>query len=324
MRAYIFKRLLVFIPMFFGITFITFAFIHLAPGNFLDTLKLNPQISPEVIKDYEQKLHLNRPLFEQYFFWVKNILKGDMGYSFAYRAPVSKVIASRALNTLILSSTAVFFTWILVVPLGVLAALWRGALFDKALSLVTAIGVAAPSFFLAFLFLSAAAAFGGLPLGGMHAVNYDTFAFVGKISDIARHLVIPALVLTIPAVCVLQKIMRANMLEAMGSPYILAARSRGLSPVRIIFVHAFRSALNPMITIFGYQLGDLLSGAALVEIVTGWPGLGIVTLDAVRSQDIYLVMGTVVIGSVMLIAGNLFADILLAVFDPRIRRGAWE
>jgi peptide/nickel transport system permease protein len=324
MRRYILKRFLLFIPMFFGITFITFAFIHLAPGNFLDTLKLNPQISPEIIKDYEQKLHLNRPLLEQYFFWVKNILHGDMGYSFAYRAPVLKVIASRALNTLILSLTAVFFTWVIVIPLGVLAAFWRGSFFDKAVSFAAAVGVATPSFFLAFLFLSAAAVFGGLPLGGMHSVNYDMLNFSGKIFDIARHLVIPAFVLTIPAVAVLQKIMRANMLETMGSPYILAARSRGLSAIRIIFVHALRNALNPMITIFGYQFGDLLSGAALVEIVTGWPGLGVVTLDAVRSQDIYLVMGTVVIGSLMLIAGNLLADILLAVFDPRIKHGILE
>jgi len=154
----------------------------------------------------------------------------------------------------------------------------------------------------------------------MHSINYDMLGFLGKIKDIAYHLVIPALVLAIPSACVLQKILRANMLEAMGSPYILAARSRGFSRMRIIFIHAFRNALNPMITIFGYQLGDLLSGAALVEIVTGWPGLGVVTLDAVRSQDIYLVMGTVVIGSVMLIVGNLFADLLLAFFDPRIRR----
>ena len=135
----------------------------------------------------------------------------------------------------------------------------------------------------------------------------------------AKHLVIPTLALSFGSIAALQRIMRANLLEAIGSPYILAASARGLSKYRIIYVHALKNALNPMITIFGYQFSSLLSGAALTEIIIGWPGLGQVTLEAVMKQDLYLVMGSVIMGGVLLIVGNLLADILLAVLDPRIR-----
>ncbi len=319
MGRYILKRLLVFFPMLVGVSLMTFLFIHMAPGSFVDTLKLNPQISPQVIKSYEDKFSLNQPLYCQYGAWLQNIMKGDLGYSFAYRVPVTAVIASRLLNTLLLSLTAMILAWVLAIPLGILAVLNRGRFIDRAISLVSSLGIALPSFFLAFLLLAGAMCWGGLPLGGMHSVNYDELNVVGKAVDILRHLIIPALVLAIPAACALQKIMRANLLEVMGSPYILAARARGLGPVRIFCIHALKNALNPMITIFGYQFGDLLSGAAITEVIVGWPGLGVVTLEAVRSQDVYLVMGAVLMGALMLLTGNLAADILLAGCDPRVK-----
>ena len=319
MSNYVVKRLLLFIPMLLGVTVITFFFIHLAPGDFLDTLKLNPQISPQVIADYSAKFHLDKPLYQQYFIWLKNILKGDLGYSFAYRAPVVKVVASRALNTLILSVSAMLLTWLLVIPLGVLSALNKDRWFDKIVSRAASIGMALPSFFLAFILLTLATFSGLLPLGGMHSIDYDRLSPLARFWDLARHLVIPALVLSIPAICTLQKIMRANMLEALGAHYVVSARARGISRWRIVFIHALKNALNPMITIFGYQFSDLLSGAALTEIIIGWPGLGVVMLDAVRCQDIYLVMGAVVMGSLMLIIGNLLADLALSSADPRIR-----
>ena len=168
--------------------------------------------------------------------------------------------------------------------------------------------------FLYFAYIS-----GLLPLGGMRSLRFYELSALGKILDIAKHLVIPTIALSFASIASLQRIMRANMLEVLGSAYILAAKARGISNTRILYVHALKNALNPMITIFGYQFSSLLSGAALTEIIVGWPGLGQVALEAVRKQDLYLVMGSVIISGVLLIAGNLIADILLAFSDPRIR-----
>ncbi len=319
MTKYILKRFLVSIPLLLGITLMTFIFIQMSPGNFLSSLKANPQISREAIRIYEEKFHLDKPVIEQYFIWLKNLLHLDLGYSFSYQAPVKEVILSRAFNTLILSVAAIILTWILVIPLGIIAARQRGKLVDRLLSFLSYLGISVPSFFLAIIFLYIAFRTGILPLGGMRSLHFSTLSSIGKFYDILRHLILPAIVISLGSIASLQRIMRANLLEVLGSSYILAARARGIPPRRIFYVHALKNALNPMITIFGYQFSSLLSGAALTEIIVGWPGLGQVTLEAVRKQDIYLVMGAVLMGGVLLIMGNLLADIMLAVFDPRIR-----
>lgn len=313
------KRLVLSVPLLLGVTFLAFLFIHMAPGDFLDNLRLNPQISPQTIDLYAEKFHLNKPFPVQYLIWLKNIMKGDFGYSFAYKTPVADVISSRAVNTLILSISSIIFTWLFVIPLGVAAALKKNKFTDRALSFFSYLGISLPSFFLAFLLLYLATFTDWLPLGGMRSVRFDEFNYWGKLFDIGRHLIIPTLVLSVGSICVLQRIMRANLLEVLGSSYILGAKARGLPDKRILYIHALKNSLHPMITIFGYQFSSLLSGAALTEIITGWPGLGTVTLEAVRSQDLYLVMGSVVMGGFLLIAGNLLADILLAYVDPRIR-----
>ena len=307
------------LPLLLGMTFLTFFLIKIAPGDFLGSLKLNPQISEETIRLYEKKFLLDKPFIIQYLAWLKNVLHGDFGYSFSYKAEVSKVIGSRLFNTFILSLSALIFTWVFVIPLGVLAALKRNKSIDKFLSFFSYIGISMPSFFLAFLLLYFATFTGWLPLGGMRSVRFDEFSLIGKILDIARHLIIPTIVLSIGSICVLQRIMRANLLEVLGSQYILGAKARGLNNKRILYIHALKNAINPMVTIFGYQFSALLSGAALIEIVLGWPGLGTVMLEAVLAQDLYLVMASMLMGGVLLILGNLLADILLGFFDPRIR-----
>jgi len=319
MGRFITKRLIYSVPLLLGITFLTFLFIQLAPGDFLDNLRLNPQISRDTLKLYEQKFHLDKPLIIQYLTWFKNLVRGDLGYSFSYKAPVLKVISSRLLNTFILSLSSLILTWIFVIPLGVISALKKNKFTGRLISFFSYLGIATPSFFLAFLLLYLATFTQWLPLGGMRSVGFEEFTFLGKALDVARHLIIPSVVLSLGSICVLSRIMRSNLLEALGSLYILGAKARGLSSKRVIYVHALKNAINPMVTIFGYQFSALLSGAALVEIVLGWPGLGVVALEAVRAQDIYLVMGSVLSGGVLLILGNLLADILLGYFDPRIR-----
>ncbi len=321
MIRFVLKRLLITVPLLLGMTFLTFFLIQLAPGDFLDTLRLNPQISEDTIALYKQTFNLDKPVIVQYLVWLKNIFRGQWGYSFAYKAPVLTVISSRALNTLLLSLSAIVFTWLLVIPLGVIVALHHKIAAEKIVSFFSYLAISSPSFFIAFLLLYGATFLHFLPLGGMRSLGYYELSPLARIFDIARHLIIPTLALSLGSIASLQRIMKANLLEVMGSPYILAAQARGLSRRRILYVHALKNAFNPMITIFGYQFSALLSGAAFIEIVTGWPGLGTVLLEAVRSQDLYLVMGSAVIGGLMLIAGNLLADIMLAIWDPRIRYG---
>ncbi len=319
MINYIAKRLFYSLFLLLGITFLTFLFIQIAPGDFLSELKSNPQVSRSTIKLYEEKFHLDKPLIEQYLIWVKNLLKGDLGYSFSYKAEVKKVIASRAKNTLLLSLSAVIFTWIFVIPLGILASLHKDKFIDKFLSFLSYIGISTPSFFMAMLLLYFAYITRWFPLGGMRSLRFDELSCFAKFLDIIKHLIIPTLALSFASISSLQRIMRANLLEVLGSSYILSAKARGLGKKRILYIHTLKNALNPMITIFGYQFSSLLSGAALTEIIVGWPGLGRVTLEAVMKQDLYLVMGSVIIGGVLLILGNLIADVLLASCDPRIR-----
>jgi len=319
MKTYIIRRILISIPLLLAISFITFLFIQIAPGDFFDIMKMNPQISPETINMYKGKYHLDRPLIIQYFYWILRLLKLDLGYSFFYNSPVSKVLLSRIFNTLLLSICSIILTWVFAIPFGIWAALHRNKIIDRLLSILSYFGLSVPNFFFALLLLFLASVTGILPLGGMRSVNFGDFTLIGKIIDIAKHIIIPAIVISTASLAGLQRIMRGNMLEVLGKQYILTARAKGLPEHRVVYIHALRNALNPMVTIFGYQFSALLSGAALTEIVTGWPGLGSTLLVAVRAQDIYLVMGSMLIGGVMLLLGNLLADVVLAWLDPRIR-----
>ncbi len=319
MFHYILRRVLISIPLLFGISLLTFVLIQITPGNFFDTLKLDPQISSETIARYEKLYHLDKPLFQQYLHWLKNLLRLDFGYSFFYNVPVKDIISGRLVNTFILSLASLIFTWAVAIPLGIWAALRRNQFLDRFLSFLSFAGISSPSFFLAILFLYAASQWGILPLGGMRSAYYDEMSVLGKVVDLFRHLIIPTLVISLGSIASLQRLMRGNMLEVLRQQYILTARAKGLSEHRVIYRHALRNAINPLVTIFGYELSGLLGGAALIEIICNWPGLGSLMLTAVRAKDVYLVMSSMLMGGVLLLLGNLIADILLAWVDPRIR-----
>ena len=319
MIRYIIRRIFISIPLLFAISLLTFILMQVSPGNFFDTLKLDPQVSSETIARYEQLYYLDRPLFAQYLHWVRNLLRFNLGYSFFYNCPVSRIISQRLYNTFILSVASLLLTWCVAIPLGIWAALRRNRLIDRALSLFSFAGLSMPSFFLAMLLLYAASRTNILPLGGMQSVDYDSFTGPQKMLDLLRHLAIPAVVISLGAIASLQRVMRGNMLEVLRQQYIVSARAKGLPEHRVIYRHALRNAINPLITIFGYHFSSLLSGAALIEIICNWPGLGTVMLTAVRAKDIYLVMASMLMGGVLLLIGNLIADIMLAWADPRIR-----
>jgi len=319
MIQYILKRILIAIPLLLVMSLMTFVLMKMTPGSYFDSLRMDPQISQETIDRYENLYKQDRSVLEQYGYWLKNALNLEFGYSFFYNIPVIKILGSRLLNTFILSLASMLLTWTVAIPLGIWAAIHRNCFIDKLISLGSFIALSTPSFFLAMLFLYFASQSGILPLGGMYSANYDSLSFLGKILDLLSHLIIPAVVISFSSIASLQRIMRGNFLEVLNKQYILTARAKGLPENRVIYHHALRNAINPLITLFGFELSSLLSGAALIEIICNWPGLGSLMLTAVRAKDEYLVMATMLMGGVLLLVGNITSDVLLAWSDPRIR-----
>ncbi len=318
MLKHIFGRIVISVFLLLVMSFLTFWLMHATPGNFFDSLKLNPQISPETISHYEDLYHLKDPLWSQYWHWLVNVCRGEFGYSFYYNVPVAGIIGPRLGNTFILSLASLILTWGIGIPLGIWAALRHGQTIDRVLSVCSFAAFSVPAFFLAIVFLYSVSHWGLLPLGGMHSAGYEDFTAFQKLTDVLRHLAIPSLVLSLASMAGLQRIMRGNMLAQLGQQYILAARAKGLPEHRIIYRHALRNAFNPLLTLLGYEFASLLSGAALVEIICSWPGLGSLMLTAVRSKDVYVVMASMLMGGVLLLLGNVLADVLLLWTDPRI------
>jgi len=317
--TYISRRLLHMIPLLLGISLISFIIIQLAPGDFLTQQALNPQVSAERIAQERARFGLDKPVYVQYFIWLKNALRLDFGHSFSYRVPVFRLIGARLFNTFILSLSAMIFTWVLSIPLGIISAIKQYSWVDKLLTFLAFLGLAIPNFFFALLLLFMAMRTGWFPVGGMYSVNYHGLSLLGQIWDRAYHLILPTIVLGTSGMAGLMRQMRGNLLDYLKADFVTTARAKGLSERVVVWKHAVRNAINPIITIFGLSLPGLLSGAALTEIVMAWPGLGRLMLEAVLAQDLYLVMGSLIMGSVLLILGNLVADLLLAWVDPRIR-----
>lgn len=315
--GYVIKRFLQTIPLLFLVSIISFFLIRLAPVDPLAELKLNPSITQETL-DYEvQRLGLDKPVIVQYGKWLKGFVTGDMGYCTTGERVIDKLM-ERIPNTLLLTTFVIFFTWAVGIPLGIVAALhWRKPI-DRILTILSSIGMAIPSFFFALLLLIFAVKTGWFPTGGLTSYNHSEMTIGGKIVDILHHLVLPVIVLFTISLSGLQRQMRGNLLDVLQSDYVKFARAKGLSETKVIYKHALRNAINPMITLLGFEFASLLSGAALTEYVFQYPGLGRLILEAVMKSDINLVMASLMIGTVMLVIGNLLADILLKLVDPRM------
>ena len=315
---YIIKRLFQVIPMLIIVSLISFFIIRLSPIDPLAELRLNPSISQETLNKEMHRLNLDKPIYIQYFSWAKSFIKGDLGYTSAGEK-VSVKLKERIPNTLLLTIIVIFMTWIAGIPLGVLAAVKKETALDRMLTIISSIGMAIPSFFFAILMLMFAVKTGWFPVGGLTSYNFSEMNFISKIIDLSKHLILPVTVLFTISLSGLQRQMRANLLEVLDSDYVKFARAKGLSEFKVIYKHALRNAVNPMITLLGFEFAGLLSGAALTEYVFQYPGLGRLILEAVMKSDINLVMASLMMGTIMLIAGNLLADILLMITDPRIR-----
>jgi peptide/nickel transport system permease protein len=319
MGTFILKRLLHMIPILLGVSLLTFLLMSLTPGGYLQSLRQNPQISAETVERLIAKYHYDKPWYVQYGYWLKNVAQGDFGYSIQYKIPATDLITARLWNTFLLSLCATIVAWGIAVPLGIWAAVNKDSLVDRGCSMIAFVGLSVPEILLALLALMFAAATGWFPIGGAQSSLYDLMTPMERFWDRAHHLVLPVLVLAASELAGIMRQMRSNLLDTLRADYVTAARAKGLPEGWVIYKHALRNAINPLLTIFGYSLAHLLSGAFIVENIMAWPGLGRLTIEAYTAKDSLLVVDSVVMAAALLIIGNFVADLMLAWSDPRIR-----
>ena len=302
-----------------GVSVLCFLFTDLAPGNFFDEMKLNPQISGETVAALRSQYGLDRPLPVRYVRWVQSVMKGEWGYSFAYNSPVRGLILLRARNTLLLTGCATLIAWLIAIPLGVWTASRAGSWPDRVCMSGTSFFLAVPEMVVVFGLLYFVIRGHALPAGGMISRGFEQFGWAEKMIDLAKHLIVPVVTLVLASLPILVRHVRASMIEVLNAPFIAAARGHGISRVMILFRYALPAGANPLISLFGLSLAGLLSGSLPVEVITGWPGLGPLLLEASISRDLYVVIGVVMSSTVFMIMGNLLADALLVAVDPRVR-----
>ena len=324
MWLYILKRLGLMIPMLLGITLISFTVIHLAPGTPTDMqTTLNPKASLEAQKRLRELYGLDKPLMEQYGDWLKRLAHLDFGRSFSPdRRPVWDKIKERIGITLSLNLMSLIIILGVSIPIGVIAAYRAHSWFDQATTLFVFFGFAMPTFWLALLLIMFFGVYlDWLPISGLTSLNFRQFSFWQKVQDLGAHVTLPVLVAAFGGLAGMSRYMRGNMLEVIRQDYITTARAKGLPERVVIFKHALRNALLPVITILGLSVPGLIGGSVIFESIFAIPGMGQLFYGAVMARDYPLVMGELVIGAVLTLVGNMLADVGYALVDPRIRAG---
>jgi peptide/nickel transport system permease protein len=325
--AYLLRRLLGSIPLLLGILTLIFFIIHLAPGD--PTARfLNPNVPPEVVEQMRRNLGLDQPLHIQYLKWMRSFLSGDFGFSFGQMRPISQILPEVLWNTaqlMLISLVVIFGAGMLI---GIVQAVRQYSASDNVLTFLALFFYSMPSFWFALMLIlgfSLKASQWGfpdwlrLPASGMTDVGYEFLPFGAKMLDRFRHMLLPAIALGIGNAAGVARYMRGSMLEVINQDYIRTARAKGLSERSVIFKHALRNALIPIVTLLGLYLPVLLSGSVLVETIFAWPGMGRIIVEAIFQRDYPLVMATSFIAAALVVIGNLMADVLYAVVDPRIR-----
>lgn len=314
MLQYITKRLLWAIPLLLGITVVSYLIISLAPGDAVD-LMVNPGMTAADKEAQRHALGLDQPVYVQYFKWLGQVLQGNLGYSFLNYRPVAERIGERMLPTILLMGTAIALAYVAAIPIGVISATRQYSLIDYASTVFAFAGVSLPSFFLGL---------GGiyllglkldlLPTGGMRTLGAPS-----GLGDFLYHLILPALVLSLVNMGSLVRYTRSSMLDVVRQDFVRTARSKGLAERSVIYRHAMRNALIPVITLLGLQIPDLLGGAVITEQIFQWPGMGRLTIEAIAQRDYPLLMGLTMLTAVLVVVGNLIADVMYCLVDPRVR-----
>lgn len=319
MTRFIIRRLLQMVPLLIGISFLTFAVVNLVPNSPVNRIQFGPRTRPEDIVRIRENLGLDRPWPVRYVEWLEDISRGDLGISLTNYTPVRDRIWGVLPNTLILTTTSLLLSLLISIPLGIAAAAKSNSWFDHLVTIGSTAVFAVPTFWLALLLVLLFAVkfdewgLPHLPVAFMHGRGES-----GAL-DLAEHLVLPALALALPDLAWWARFVRSSMLEVIRQDYVLTARAKGLRSHAVLYRHAFRNALLPLVTMVGLSLPGLFAGAVLIETVFGWNGLGRLAVNAAQDNDYPLVMGTTMMVAVLVLLGNLLADVMYAVLDPKIR-----
>jgi peptide/nickel transport system permease protein len=347
--SYVLRRLVQMIPTFLGATLLAFLIIQAAPGDFTDRFALDPNIDPEQLQRMRERFALDQPVMVQYANWMWSIVRfGYLGESFSYRAPVNAVIYPLVLNSMSLVLVSLVLTYLLTIPIAVYSAVRQYSLGDKVVTFLSFLGLAIPNFFFILILITGVlflqpslrqvAAQGGtaeqvlrpitydldrglvFPVGGMRtSQRVEQMSTLERFTDRVWHLVLPVIVVTTASLASLVRVLRGQMLEFLRSDFVRTAAAKGVPPRGVVYKHALRNALNPLISGIGTLLPSLVGGAGLVEFVIRWPGITPAFVAAVKAQDLYIVMGLLTVSAVLLMIGNFLSDVLLGLVDPRIR-----
>ncbi|MCX8958375.1 dipeptide ABC transporter permease DppB [Erwinia psidii] len=336
MLQFILRRLGLVIPTFIGITLLTFAFVHMIPGDPVLIMAGERGMSPERHAQLLTQMGLDKPLWQQYVSYVYGVLHGDLGISLKSRIPVWQEFVPRFKATLELGLCAMIFAVAVGIPVGVLAAVKRGSVFDHTAVGISLTGYSMPIFWWGMMLIMLVSVQLNLtpvagrigdtvflddskPLTGFMLIDTLLWGEPGDFKDAVMHMILPAIVLGTIPLAVIVRMTRSAMLEVLGEDYIRTARAKGLTPMRVIVVHALRNAMLPVVTVIGLQVGTLLAGAILTETIFSWPGLGRWLIDALQRRDYPVVQGGVLMVATLIILVNLLVDLLYGVVNPRIR-----
>ena len=325
MKTYIAKRLLGAIPTLIFISMIVFVVIQLPPGDIvtstLDRMQSQGvELSSEAIQNLRAQYNLDQPLPLQYLSWITNFVTGDMGYSYLFNRPVNELVGERIGYTLLITLSALLFTWAVAIPAGVYSAVRQYSLGDYALTTVMLVGLATPSFLLALIVMYFGYEWFGISIGGLFSPEYrDAPWSLARAGDFLSHLWIPMVVVGLGGTASTMRILRANLLDELNKPYVITARAKGVKPLKLLVKYPLRIAINPFISTIGFLLPTLISGEAIVSIVLNLPTTGPALVQALINQDMYLAGSFLMLLTILTIVGMLISDLLLAWADPRIR-----
>jgi peptide/nickel transport system permease protein len=319
MRRLIVRRLALLVPMVWLVATLTFIVVAAAPGTYADVVD-HPGLTTDQRQAIRDRYGLDQPLLSQYLHWLGSVATGDLGVSFVYKEPVSRLLARALPPTLLLGGAALLLDLVLGLAAAVAAVRRPRGWFDR-VTTILGLGVyGLPSFWIAGLaVLLFAVLLGWFPASHMRSVGADELSFLARLADLVRHLVLPAACLGLVAAAGTARYLRSTLLDVRGERYILAARARGLSERRVLWVHTLRPALLPVVTLLGLSLPVLVSGSVVIESIFSWPGMGLTLLQAAHARDVPVIMGITMVGAVAVLLGNLTADVLYAVVDPRAR-----
>jgi peptide/nickel transport system permease protein len=324
MLRFLVRRLLQSIPVLIGVTVLSFALIHAVPGGPLARLELDADVQPEDIARIRANLGLDRPIWMQYFVWVgvlpnsrgefSGLLQGDLGVSFINQSSVGKEIMTRLPNTLLLTGTSLIVSFLIAIPVGVWSAIKQHSWFDNLATVVSTAGISIPAFWFGLIaILAFSVKLRWLPSGGMYTLGREQ-----SLADLIKHLTMPVAILSILNVAGWNRYVRASVLEVANQDYVRTARAKGLAERLVTFRHILRNSLIPVATLIGLAVPRLVGGSLITETIFGWPGMGRLAFHAATARDYSMIMGTLVIGTVMVIAGNILADVAYSFLDPRV------